>query len=226
MVKWEHLCCLYSVILYLKKVLLMFSSIGSFSKQFMLTVLVALIFISGVIAPSTALAYQSGAKIKTAKGDIIIYLYEKEAPITVKNFKQLVERQFYSEGGMVFHRVVPGFVVQTGDPTNTGTSGSGKTIPLEVRNNLYHNRAGMVAMARSTDPNSASSQFYITLASQPSLDGKYAIFGRVLKGVDVLPRIQQGDGMFSVTLMDVEGMMPEKPVNAAPKTNLHKLFKK
>ena len=188
--------------------------------------LVSLLFVASLITPSTALAYQSGAKIKTAKGDIIIYLYEKDAPITVKNFKQLVERQFYSEGSMVFHRVVPGFVIQTGDPTNTGMSGSGKTIPLEVRNSLYHNRAGMVAMARSTDPNSASSQFYITLASQPSLDGKYAIFGRVLTGLDVLPRIQQGDGLFSVTLMDVEGILPEKPINVAPKTNLHKLFKK
>jgi cyclophilin family peptidyl-prolyl cis-trans isomerase len=204
----------------------MFSTVVSSSKQMLLTALAGMLFVSSFVAPSSAFAYQSGAKIKTAKGDIIIYLYEKEAPITVKNFKGLVERNFYSEGSMVFHRVVPGFVVQTGDPTNTGMSGSGKTIPLEVRNSLYHNRAGMVAMARSSAPDSASSQFYITLAAQPSLDGKYAIFGRVLKGIDVLPRIQQGDGMFSVTLMDVEGMMPEKPVNAAPKTNLHKLFKK
>jgi cyclophilin family peptidyl-prolyl cis-trans isomerase len=176
--------------------------------------------------PTTAWAYQPGAKIETAKGEIIIYLYEKEAPITVKNFKDLVHRNFYNDGTMVFHRVVPGFVIQTGDPTGTGTGGSGKTIPLEVRNSLYHNRAGMVAMARSTAPDSASSQFYITLAAQPSLDGKYAVFGRVLKGIDVLPRIQQGDGMFSVTLMDVEGIVPEKPVNPAPKTNLNKLFKK
>ncbi|MCS6265940.1 MAG: peptidylprolyl isomerase [Vampirovibrio sp.] len=204
----------------------MFSTIISSSKRVLLTALAGGLFASSFVVPLSAFAYQSGAKIKTAKGDIIIYLYDKEAPITVKNFKGLVERNFYSEGSMVFHRVVPGFVVQTGDPTNTGMSGSGKTIPLEVRNSLYHNRAGMVAMARSSAPDSASSQFYITLAAQPSLDGKYAIFGRVLKGIDVLPRIQQGDGMFSVTLMDVEGMMPEKPVNAAPKTNLHKLFKK
>ena len=204
----------------------MFSAIISSSKRVLLTALAGGLLASSFVVPLSAFAYQSGAKITTAKGDIIIYLYEKEAPITVKNFKQLVERNFYSEGSMVFHRVVPGFVVQTGDPTNTGTSGSGKTIPLEVRNSLYHNRAGMVAMARSSAPDSASSQFYITLAAQPSLDGKYAIFGRVLKGIDVLPRIQQGDGMFSVTLMDVEGMMPEKPVNAAPKTNLHKMFKK
>ena len=178
------------------------------------------------VLPTTAWAYQPGAKIQTAKGDIIIYLYEKEAPITVKNFKELVTRNFYNDGTMVFHRVVPGFVIQTGDPTGTGTGGSGKTIPLEVRNSLYHNRAGMVAMARSTAPDSASSQFYITLAAQPALDGKYAVFGRVLQGLDVLPRIQQGDGMFSVTLMDVEGIVPEKPVNVAPKTNLNKLFKK
>ncbi|MCX5921417.1 MAG: peptidylprolyl isomerase [Candidatus Melainabacteria bacterium] len=204
----------------------MFATIISSSKRVLLTALAGGLLASSFVLPLSAFAYQSGAKITTAKGDIIIYLYEKEAPITVKNFKQLVERNFYSEGSMVFHRVVPGFVVQTGDPTNTGTSGSGKTIPLEVRNSLYHNRAGMVAMARSSDPNSASSQFYITLASQPALDGKYAIFGRVLKGIDVLPRIQQGDGMFGITLMDVEGIAPEKPVNPAPKTNLHKAFKK
>ena len=204
----------------------MFSTIRSAIKQRLLTALLGVVFCSSILAPATALAYQLGAKIQTAKGDIIIYLYEKEAPTTVKNFKHLVESQFYSEGSMVFHRVVPGFVVQTGDPTNPGMSGSGKTIPLEVRNSLYHNRAGMVAMARSQSPDSASSQFYITLAAQPSLDGKYAIFGRVLKGMDVLPRIQQGDGMFSITLMDVDGILPEKPVNAAPKTNFHKAFKK
>jgi peptidyl-prolyl cis-trans isomerase B (cyclophilin B) len=185
-----------------------------------------LVMCATAVLPTTAWAYQPGAKIQTAKGDIIIYLYEKEAPITVKNFKELVTRNFYNDGTMVFHRVVPGFVIQTGDPTGTGTGGSGKTIPLEVRNSLYHNRAGMVAMARSTAPDSASSQFYITLAAQPALDGKYAVFGRVLQGLDVLPRIQQGDGMFSVTLMDVEGIVPEKPVNVAPKTNLNKLFKK
>jgi cyclophilin family peptidyl-prolyl cis-trans isomerase len=92
---------------------------------------------------------------------------------------------------MIFHRVVAGFVIQTGDPTGTGRGGSEKSIKLEIHPDLKHDRAGIVGMARSQDPDSATSQFYITLGPAPHLDGKYAIFGRVIEGLDVVMAIGQ-----------------------------------
>jgi cyclophilin family peptidyl-prolyl cis-trans isomerase len=156
------------------------------------------------------LAPNQGVLIQTEKGDIAVELFPDQAPITVKNFLKLVERRFYDSPNMTFHRVVPGFVIQTGDPTGTGSGGSGETIPLEAKNKLSHNAKGVVAMARSADPNSASSQFYITLAPQTSLDGKYAIFGKVVGGMDVLPRIKKGDKLYGVKLVDLTTIPPDK----------------
>ncbi|MBK8190121.1 MAG: peptidylprolyl isomerase [Vampirovibrionales bacterium] len=141
-----------------------------------------------------------GAVIETQRGDIAIALYEDAAPKTVANFKALAESGFYNHN-MVFHRVVPGFVAQTGDPTGTGYGGSDKRIALEVNNKLSHDAKGVVAMARGAAPDSATSQFYITLAPQPSLDGKYAIFGRVISGLDALDKIQKGDRLYGVRLI-------------------------
>src|SRR5688572_6139967 len=101
------------------------------------------------------------AVIETNKGTIKFRLYEEEAPITAGNFIELAQQGFYN--GLTFHRVEPGFVIQGGDPNGNGTGGSKKTIPLEVKPNLKHDAAGVVAMARTSDPNSASCQFYITL---------------------------------------------------------------
>lgn len=139
------------------------------------------------------------AVIKTNKGTIDIALYEKDAPITTQNFIDLAQRKFYD--GLTFHRVVPGFVIQGGDPTGTGRGGSGKTIKLEISPKLKFDAAGIVGMARAADPNSASSQFYITLAPLPFLDGKYAVFGRVTKGMSVVRKIQVGDVMESVRII-------------------------
>jgi peptidyl-prolyl cis-trans isomerase B (cyclophilin B) len=117
-----------------------------------------------------------------------------------------VNSGFYNKYNMKFHRVVPGFVVQTGDPTGTGAGGSKKTIPLEAKNKLSHNAKGIVAMARGFDPNSATSQFYITLAPQPSLDGKYAIFGKVISGLSVLDKIELGDMLYGIRLVDINSI--------------------
>ena len=136
------------------------------------------------------------AIIETAKGKIKFILYEDFAPITTANFIELVERNFYD--WLKFHRVESGFVIQGGCPYGTGTGGSGKNIPLEVTPNLRHGDAGAVAMARSSNPNSASSQFYITLAPTPSLDDNYAVFGRVTEGFDVVRQILVGDVMDQV----------------------------
>jgi peptidyl-prolyl cis-trans isomerase B (cyclophilin B) len=138
------------------------------------------------------------AVIETNKGVIKFTLHEDLAPITTANFIELVQRNFYD--GLKFHRVEPNFVIQGGCPHGTGTGGSGKNIQLEVTPNLKHGDAGAVAMARSSDPNSASSQFYITLAPTPFLDGNYAVFGRVTEGMDVVRQIRVGDVMNSVTI--------------------------
>ena len=129
------------------------------------------------------------ATITTAKGDIRVQLDAKAAPATVNNFVFLAREGFYD--GVTFHRVIPGFVVQGGDPTGTGTGGPGYTIPDE-QSGLKHEE-GVIAMAKSAQPNSAGSQFYITLAPQPSLDANYTVFGRVIGGMDAVRRIAPRD---------------------------------
>jgi peptidyl-prolyl cis-trans isomerase B (cyclophilin B) len=125
------------------------------------------------------------------KGDIVIRLYPDVAPATVANFKKLVSEKFYD--GLIFHRVIKNFMIQGGDPDGNGTGGSDKTIIGEFSsngfdNNLNHKR-GVVSMARATSPNSASSQFFIVHQTSPHLDGKYASFGYVVYGMDVVDSI-------------------------------------
>jgi cyclophilin family peptidyl-prolyl cis-trans isomerase len=138
------------------------------------------------------------ATIETSKGTIKFVLYEDLAPITAGNFIELAGRNFYD--GLTFHRVEKGFVIQGGCPNGTGTGGSGKNIPLEVTPNLKHGDAGAVAMARSSAPNSASSQFYITLGPAAFLDGNYAVFGRVTEGMEIVQSIRVGDVMTRVSV--------------------------
>lgn len=143
-------------------------------------------------------ATQRHVLIETGKGTIKFLLYENEAPLTTANFIELAERGFYD--GLTFHRVEPGFVVQGGDPQGTGMGGSEKKIKLEVSPGLKHGDAGAVAMARSQHPDSASSQFYITLGPAAFLDGNYAVFGRVIDGMDVVRQLRVGDRMTKVTI--------------------------
>ena len=127
------------------------------------------------------------AVLETGKGTIRFQLCEDKAPITTANFVKLAESGFYN--GLIFHRVIKGFVIQTGDPKGNGTGGSGVTINLEIDKNLTHTD-GAVGMARSSNPNSASSQFYICDGPQHrSLDGGYAVFGQVIEGMDVVRAI-------------------------------------
>lgn len=153
----------------------------------------------------------TGARIQTEKGDVVMELYPREAPVTVENFVTLVKSGFYNQGNMKFHRVVPGFVVQTGDPTGTGAGGSRDRIPLEAKNELSHDAAGVVAMARGMAPDSATSQFYITLSPQERLDGKYAIFGRVISGIDILPQIERNDRVYAIELVDLRTVSRDVP---------------
>ena len=138
------------------------------------------------------------ATVETDKGTITFTLHEDKAPVTTANFVELAERGFYN--GLTFHRVEPGFVIQGGCPLGTGTGSSDKRIKLEIHPDLRHDRAGTVAMARSSDPNSASCQFYITLAPTPFLDDNYAVFGHVISGQDVVSGIRKGDKIHSVTI--------------------------
>ena len=118
-------------------------------------------------------------------------LYPDVAPITVENFVSLIKEDFFK--GIIFHRVISGFMIQGGDPTGTGMGGSKNNIKGEflangVVNNLKHER-GVLSMARTNDPNSASSQFFIMHEDCPSLDGQYAAFGKVIKGIEVVDEI-------------------------------------
>jgi peptidyl-prolyl cis-trans isomerase B (cyclophilin B) len=135
---------------------------------------------------------------ETTKGTFTAEIYLKEAPITSTNFLKLVNSKFYD--GLTFHRVIPGFVAQGGDPKGDGTGGSNQTIPLEIVPGLTH-KLGALAMARTNDPNSATSQFYIVLdaASCAQLDGSYAVFGQVQgSGMDVVNKLVVGDKMTRV----------------------------
>lgn len=138
--------------------------------------------------------------MQTEKGEIQIELFMEDAPITAGNFKDLVERGFYN--GLIFHRIIKGFVVQGGCPKGNGTgnfvdpeTGTPRFIKHEWSAKHSHDKAGIVAMARTSDPNSASSQFFIDLAPLPSLNPGgvdpygYAIFGQVIKGMEVVNQI-------------------------------------
>jgi peptidyl-prolyl cis-trans isomerase A (cyclophilin A) len=129
---------------------------------------------------------KSIVKMETNMGTIKIKLYTDKAPITTKNFIDLVNSGFYN--GIIFHRVIDGFMIQGGDPTGTGTGGSKKTIPDEFGEGLKHSKAGILSMA-NRGPNTGTSQFFITLAPQPHLDGKHAVFGEVIDGMDVVKKI-------------------------------------
>jgi cyclophilin family peptidyl-prolyl cis-trans isomerase len=137
------------------------------------------------------------AVITMEKGGVIeIEFYPEVAPKTVDNFVKLANKGFYN--GLTFHRVEPGFVVQGGDPDGNGMGGPGYTIKAEF-SDRPHER-GTLAMARSSDPDSAGSQFYICLAPAPFLDGKYTVFGKVTKGMDVVDKIRVGDKMKTVAI--------------------------
>ena len=130
--------------------------------------------------------------ITMTNGDVMkAELYPEIAPNTVNNFISLVQKGFYD--GLIFHRVISGFMIQGGDPQGTGMGGPGYSIKGEyamngVRNDLKHTR-GVLSMARSMMPNSAGSQFFIMHANAPHLDGQYAAFGKVVEGLDVVDKI-------------------------------------
>jgi peptidyl-prolyl cis-trans isomerase B (cyclophilin B) len=130
--------------------------------------------------------------------EIRMEFFPGDAPKTVDNFVTLAKKGFYN--GLTFHRVVPDFVVQGGDPKGNGTGGPGYTIPAEFNKNKHVR--GAVAMARSQHPDSAGSQFYICYGNTPHLDGNYTFFGKVTSGMEHVDRIKQGDRMKTVAIVE------------------------
>src|SRR5436853_3076553 len=127
----------------------------------------------------------SAARLHTNHGAIEVELFDDDAPKTVENFRKLATDGFYD--GVVFHRVIPDFMIQTGDPTGTGMGGPGYSFADEFSPNLHHDKAGTISMANS-GPNTNGSQFFITDAPTPWLDGKHAIFGKVTDGLDIVKK--------------------------------------
>jgi cyclophilin family peptidyl-prolyl cis-trans isomerase len=140
---------------------------------------------------------QYTANIETNRGVIVLKLYASQAPRTVNNFVCLAEDGYYD--GVTFHRVIPDFMVQTGDPTGTGRGGPGYTFKDEFDPKLKHDQPGVLSMANS-GPGTNGSQFFITHVPTPWLDGKHSVFGQVTQGQDVVNAIQQGDVMLSVRI--------------------------
>ena len=130
------------------------------------------------------------ARLETSLGVVEVELFEDAAPITTANFLKLAKQGFYD--GVLFHRVIPQFMVQTGDPKGDGTGGPGYTIKDEFAPGLKHNVSGLLSMANS-GPNTGGSQFFVTVAQTPWLDGKHAIFGKVVEGYDVVEKISLVD---------------------------------
>jgi cyclophilin family peptidyl-prolyl cis-trans isomerase len=162
-----------------------------------------------VSSPSTVFPERIGAYIVTTKGVIIIRLHPQQAPKTVAQFVDLVGRRFYN--GLAFHRYVEGHVIQGGCPFGRGCgsffdpqSGEPVYLPLEVCEDLKHDAAGVVGMARGQDPDTASCQFYITRAPRPKLDMGYCVFGFVVSGMDVVEQLRVGDRIKSIVIISTD----------------------
>lgn len=137
-------------------------------------------------------------KMTTKYGEMILELFEDETPNTVANFVSLIEKGYYD--GLKFHRVVPDFVIQGGDPTGTGSGGPGYKIRCECDKNVHKHERGVLSMAHA-GKDTGGSQFFITHRATPHLDGKHTVFGQVVKGVEIVDKVQAGDTMDKVVML-------------------------
>src|SRR3989344_5128066 len=152
-------------------------------REILIISLILLIFLGGCEGDKM----NSKVKLETTQGDIVIELYEKEMPITAGNFRNLVEKKYYD--GVIFHRIIDGFMIQGGDPTGTGMGGPEYKIKDEfTKTNLDRNDRGTISMANA-GPNTGGSQFFINLVNNNFLDGKHPVFGKVIEGMDVMDKI-------------------------------------
>jgi peptidylprolyl isomerase len=153
-------------------------------------VLFFLLIILGFAMNSFALDPENSLIMTLKDGKVVIELYPDKAPNHVVRIKELTREGFYN--GIVFHRVMDDFMAQAGDPTGTGSGGSNK-LNLKAEFNSVHHQRGVLSMARTADPNSANSQFFIMLAPSPHLDGQYTVFGKVVEGMQYVDNIRKGD---------------------------------
>ncbi len=137
--------------------------------------------------------------VKTDKGDIEGILYPGKAPVTVANFLNLAKRGYYN--GLKFHRVIPDFMIQGGDPTGTGSGGPGYRFEDECTPELKHDKPGIFSMANA-GPGTNGSQFFVTHVATPWLDGKHTVFGSVTKGQDIVNAVAAGDKIVSIEILD------------------------
>jgi len=137
------------------------------------------------------------ATIETERGDLVCELFAADAPMTVNNFVFLAREGFYD--GVIFHRVVPNFVIQGGDPTGTGSGGPGYKFEDEFSNRKHE--TGALSMANA-GPNTNGSQFFITFSPQPHLDGKHSVFGQLTSGMDVMLKIREGDAIKTIRITE------------------------
>ncbi|MFO0416682.1 MAG: peptidylprolyl isomerase [Pseudomonadota bacterium] len=150
------------------------------------------------------------AVIQTTKGQIELELEAEKTPVTVANFVNLAQKGFYN--GVTFHRVIPNFMIQGGDPTGTGAGGPGYRFEDEFDPSLRHTGPGILSMANA-GPGTNGSQFFITHVATPWLDGKHSVFGHVVKGQNVVDAIAQGDKIEKVTINgDTKGLMANSKV--------------
>jgi peptidyl-prolyl cis-trans isomerase B (cyclophilin B) len=191
-------------------------------KSWMLFVfsLLGVFYLSGI--PAICQPQDPVVVMQTTKGPIVMRIYVNAVPNTSRNFLDLVDRGFYN--GLMFHRIET-WCIQGGDPTGTGNgnyidpaTGQPRFIPLEINQNLSHNSPGVVAMARSNNPNSASCQFYITKAVMRGLDRNYAIFGHVLDGMQAVYNMGRGDKIISAQIVHDSGPAPStaRPAQSRP----------
>ena len=146
--------------------------------------------------------------LETTKGNIVLKLYPDKTPLTVANYVNLIQRGFYN--GVKFHRVIPDFMVQTGDPEGTGYGGPGYKFQDEFDPSLKHDGPGVLSMANA-GPGSNGSQFFITHVATPWLNGKHTIFGQVVSGQDVVNKIEQGDRIIKASLSgSADGVLKAK----------------
>jgi peptidyl-prolyl cis-trans isomerase B (cyclophilin B) len=156
----------------------------------------------GKLPFSTPRNYQAlpeSAMVETTKGKFIIEFYREQAPVTVRNFEYLGKKRFYEN--LTFHRYIPNFVLQGGDPKGNGKGGPGYSLPPEFSEiNHAEGTLGMAMLPAKVNPERLSngSQFYITLADSPHLDGLYTVFGKVVEGMDVVSRLRAGDRILHV----------------------------
>ena len=163
-----------------------------------ITALITGLFMTQAASAAPAADPENTLYLELKSGRVVIALRPDVAPNTVKRIKELARQKFYD--GIVFHRVIEGFMAQTGDPTGTGSGGSGKNLNAEF-NDIPHTR-GAVSMARASDPNSADSQFFIVLKDSNFLDHQYTAFGTVVSGMEFVDQIKKGDSASNGSVSD------------------------